>query len=347
MKIAVVFNMRLPAEDLRALLTEISALSVFGDVTAVPMVGPIKLSARGKRLPPDALVSLCDELGVTLDFGPFTVSADVLIWHDPAVLKSEVRLRARYVAHAFVVVPQTDIMTPDATPTYDFTAAMDLIERASLMNVRTMLPPEGGGKEDLERWAQKYHPDWTLIEALWRPAFEAEHLPPVRFPRDRRGRISPRDFSRFPDLDTMETLFPAHARRNVMLGADSFAAAEPPEHWVLLQQRDATPERMMGEIDFFLHYANPRAPLRLEQDMLAAVAAGKLVITDPDRAALFGPGVIGANPGAVDDIIQSMVADPAKYCDTIRSAQANLAQFAREAVVERWQKVLTKIEALP
>jgi hypothetical protein len=59
-----------------------------------------------------------------------------------------------------------------------------------------------------------------------------------------------------------------------------------------------------------------------------AIAAGKLVITDPETARSFGEGVIGAKPCEVDRIVAHHLASPSRYLAQVRLAQAGLDRFS-------------------
>jgi glycosyltransferase involved in cell wall biosynthesis len=61
------------------------------------------------------------------------------------------------------------------------------------------------------------------------------------------------------------------------------------------------------------------------------IAAGKVVITDPDTAAIFGDAVVAARPEEVDAIVAGFVAAPDRYAAQVRKAQARLEGFSGEA----------------
>ena len=61
------------------------------------------------------------------------------------------------------------------------------------------------------------------------------------------------------------------------------------------------------------------------------VAAGKIVISDPQTAETFGGAVIGAAPSDVDQIIEGYIADPARYTADVIRAQGTLQRFAPDA----------------
>jgi glycosyltransferase involved in cell wall biosynthesis len=62
-----------------------------------------------------------------------------------------------------------------------------------------------------------------------------------------------------------------------------------------------------------------------------AIAAGKVVITDPGTAATFGPAVVASDGSDVDAIIAGFVADPARYQAFVRAAQARLSAFSADS----------------
>ena len=96
----------------------------------------------------------------------------------------------------------------------------------------------------------------------------------------------------------------------------------------------AVPEFLAG-IDFFVYFTHPLLRESYGRAIAEAVAAGKLVITDPDTAEAFGPGVVADGGEGVDGIVAAHIADPGRYAAAVLRAQADLARYRPEPVVAR------------
>ena len=72
-----------------------------------------------------------------------------------------------------------------------------------------------------------------------------------------------------------------------------------------------------------------------------ATAAGKLVISDPGTAAVFGGGVIAARPDEVDDIIRRHIERPQDYVAQVRRAQKKLGAFAPSSFLKAQDEIFS------
>ena len=184
------------------------------------------------------------------------------------------------------------------------------------------------------------HPDlgWRLAPDDWPNICDQPFLAPTPTPRDRRGRHSRPGFEKFPPLAALRAQFPAHAERCAILGADTLLLdpESMPPHWQLLRFGAMKVPDFLASIDFFVYFTHPLWRESFGRAIAEAIAAGKLVITDPATAEPFGPGVVADNgDGEIDRIIAAHVADPSRYAAAVRRAQADLAAHRPEPVVAR------------
>lgn len=84
-----------------------------------------------------------------------------------------------------------------------------------------------------------------------------------------------------------------------------------------------------------MYFTNPLWRESFGRAVAEAIAAGKLVITDPATAASFGSAVIASDGSDIDAIIAAHIAAPARYVAFVRAAQASLNRFAPQAFRER------------
>ena len=109
-----------------------------------------------------------------------------------------------------------------------------------------------------------------------------------------------------------------------------------PSHWQLLPSERCKVADFLASIDFFVYFTHPLWRESFGRAIAEAIAAGKLVITDPATAEAFGPGVIADNGDQIDRIITEHIANPGRYAAAVRRAQADLASHHRpEPVLAR------------
>ena len=106
---------------------------------------------------------------------------------------------------------------------------------------------------------------------------------------------------------------------------------EAAPHWNLYRFREIPVGQFLSQIDFFVYFTNERWRESFGRVIAEAVAAGKLVLTDPDTASTFGKGVIGTTPQAASAHIADYIAKPLRYQRDVTDAQAGLARFSASA----------------
>jgi glycosyltransferase involved in cell wall biosynthesis len=135
----------------------------------------------------------------------------------------------------------------------------------------------------------------------------------------------------------MRAHFPPEAEACIILGGDNLLLdpAQIPEHWDV-RRFGATPvAAFLREIDFFVYFTNPLWRESFGRVVAEAIAAGKVVITDPATAANFRGAVIASDGGDVDRIVAELVRAPARYAEAVGRAQAVLGRFGPHEFVAR------------
>ena len=137
---------------------------------------------------------------------------------------------------------------------------------------------------------------------------------------------------KFPPLRDMDLCFPAHADLNVILGADAFMHPELRRpHWKLYPFRGLEVMQFFAMIDFMVYFTAPTWRESFGMVLAEAIAAGKVVISDPETAKTFAGAVVPAQPGDVDGIIAGFIASPMGYRRQVERAQAVLAEHSAAA----------------
>ena len=149
----------------------------------------------------------------------------------------------------------------------------------------------------------------------------------------RRGRHSRPGFEKFPSLEAMLACFPPSAESCVILGGDNFLLprADATEHWTIFRFRELPLADFFDRIDFHVYFTNPLWREGFGRVIAEAIAAGKVVLTDPGTAEAFGDAVVGCEPDEVDDVIAGFIREPRRYQRFVRAAQASLGRFGPEA----------------
>ena len=78
----------------------------------------------------------------------------------------------------------------------------------------------------------------------------------------------------------------------------------------MLRFGEANVADFLAGIDFFVYFTHPNWRESFGRAIAEAISAGKLVITDPGTAAMFGDAVVASDGGDVDEIVQGFVAEP-------------------------------------
>ncbi|WP_165899190.1 glycosyltransferase [Rhodovulum steppense] len=76
------------------------------------------------------------------------------------------------------------------------------------------------------------------------------------------------------------------------------------------------------------------------QAFVEALAAGKVVMTDPETGAVFGRGVIASRPDDVDAAVERLIADPAAHAAQAAHGQAALDGFSAAAFAVRLKALI-------
>lgn len=283
---------------------------------------------------PDIDRALAD-LNSKIFWNPGVINADVVILHNPAFLKMNASFKPRIVCDTLIVVTHENFTGPDGTLNFDVDACLTLIEEATLARTRILAPVSEVNRAALAAWHPEEPHGWVTSDICWTNICEFDTAPPRLAPADRRGRHSRPGFEKFPRRDVMELLFPEHAEYNGILGGDIFVEDDPPSHWAIYNFRDIPVSHFLEGIDFFVYFTNPRWHESFGRVIGEAIAAGKLVLTDPATARTFGRGVIGLAPEEVDACIARHIADPAAYAAQVRQAQRGLGTFNAQRFRER------------
>jgi hypothetical protein len=344
-RVALLIDLRSPGGTASAAAAEIRALaphvrlSVFGLTIAM---------LRDRPVDP-AIAQALAEVGLDFAAEPPVVHADTIVVHNPACLKHESRLGSRLSAARVVVVTHEDFLRPGGIESFDVGRCLDLIAEADAGGDRLLAPVSSSNRANVAAWLDQ-HADrgWRLVPDDWPNICDQPFVEPTPTPRDRRGRHSRPGFERFPPLSALHAQFPAHAERCAILGADALVLDREnlPPHWVLLPFGTMKIPNFLASIDFFIYFTNPLYRESFGWAIADAIAAGKLVITDPLTAGNFGPGVIGDDGEGIDRIIEAHIAEPNRYATAVRRAQADLATHRPKEAVSRLLALLEPKRAL-
>ncbi|MGL4279765.1 MAG: hypothetical protein ACRCS0_05320 [Albidovulum sp.] len=330
LRIAYVLDPRFPGGTSAAVAAEVKIAARFGQVT----VHAVESSMFRERTLAPVLATAFDDLGIEPVWDAPVISADLVILHNPAFLKFERDFGARIICRDLIVVTHENFERPGGADGFNAAGCLALIDRATLALRKHIAPVSAANRRTLAGWYARFGAPagWQMLAEDWFNICAFATLPPTATPADRRGRHSRAGFEKFPSLDVLDLCFPAHAGANVILGADSLIAmgtARP--HWRLLPFGALAVEDYFGMIDFMVYFTAPAWRESFGRVLAEAMAAGKVVITDPATAESFGGGVIGAAPEEVDAIVARHVEEPTRYHAQVAHGQAALAQFSAEA----------------
>lgn len=308
-----------------------------------------RMFGADQRVAPRLAEALADlSLGLGWD-GP-AVSADVVVLHNPSFLRFQDNLATRFLCRDLVVVAHENFLRPGGQEAFDVRRCLDLIGRSTLALRKWIAPVSAASRASVTGWlATDGRPDgWRLIGFDWFNICDMELREPTRHPRDRRGRLSRPGVEKFPGLADMDMCFPAHAQANVILGADHWQAAgiDRP-HWCMYPFQGLAVTRFFEMIDFMVYFTAPTWRESFGRVLAEAIAAGKVVLSDPDTASIFGGGVVACAPASVDGHIAQFIADPPRYRDRALMAQDVLRGFSGDAFRARLEGFLQSRSEVP
>jgi hypothetical protein len=348
MHIALVLDPRFPGGTSSAVAQEISILSRSHNIS---VVGLETRHFKGKTCNPRLLAAL-DKNGIDLQWAGAQVAADVIVFHNPAALKFDTVLETRFLAQQAYIVAHENFLRPNGLPGFDVAKSLYLIDKALLAGHRSIAPVSDYNRSTVAAWLAQSKQDqgqWTVSPENWFNICEFETVEPTIHPKDRRGRISRVGFEKFPSRATMEQHFPPHAEVCAILGGDTWldSSEPPPEHWTLHRFGAMSVADFFEKIDFFVYFTNPCLRESFGRVIPEAIAAGKIVITDPATAQTFGEAVIGSDGSDVDQIIESFITNPAAYRDFVLRSQQWIRRFSGDAFKVTVHRMIENQERIP
>ena len=351
-ELAILVDPRFPGGTAGAVAAEIAALAPH---VALEVHALRTRMFQGREVNP-VLAAALEAHGLALVEEAAAIRAETIAFHNPSCLRHDPLLRPRLsCARAFVVCHE-NFLRPGGSEGFDVAHCLGLFGAALACGAPVLAPISPWNREGVLAWQAAARPlgapgsDWPVAPVDWFNVLAHPLRAPSPAPRDRRGRHSRPGLEKFPARDRLARQFPETAEACVILGADTLMGPEmaPPRHWRLLPFGALEPARFLEEIDFFVYFTNPLWRESFGRAIAEAIAAGKVVITDPGTAAAFGPAVI-ADPeegagDALDRVIAGFIADPARYRDFVARAQASLARFGPEPFARQF---LALIDAAP
>lgn len=285
----------------------------------------------------------CLETGTPLFWAGDTMSSDVIVFHNPSGLKFDQEMRCRMNCDKFYVVCHENFLRPApqgglGLEGFDVSHCLRLLDQSVLARVRTVAPISANNRKTVAEWFARNPAfgGWRIDPVDWTNICEFDFLPPVPAPQDRRGRHSRPGIEKFTGLEALERIYPADAVSVRLLGADDLLKEQNrPSHWQCLPFGSEPVDQFLSTIDFFVYFTNPLWRESFGRVLAEAMAAGKVVITDPVTASTFGAGALGARPDEVNALIAGFIAHPAAYVEQAKAGQTQLKAFSAAAFRER------------
>ncbi|MBA3324486.1 MAG: glycosyltransferase family 4 protein [Rhodobacteraceae bacterium] len=342
-RVALVVDPRFPGGTSHAVAEEIRAL---GGAVNLSVCALETAMFKGRQIHP-CIEAALEEAGLSLIWSPSVVHADTIVIHNPSCLRFDTLLRTRLSCGQAIVVTHENFLRPNGSESFDVARCIDLIDAALVCGRRCLAPVSSYNRQTVEDWLAREQRSWDVASDDWLNILDPKLTAPNPSPRDRRGRHSRPGLEKFPPIDTLRAHFPPHADRCIMLGADPLmnGPETPPPHWDLRRFGETDVERLLAEIDFFVYFTNPNWRESFGRVVAEAIAAGKLVITDPGTAAPFASAVVSSNGDDVDEIVHGFCAEPHRYVNFVTAAQGELVRFQPVTVARRIRAQIERLEA--
>ena len=338
--VAYIIDPRLPGGTSSAVAQELAAIA---DIAQVKVHALESQMFRGRNVAPQ-LARRLDDLRLELVWDSGTVSADIVILHNPSFLKFQHELGLRIFARHLVVVTHENFLRPGRHEGFGVLRCLDQIDRSSLALRKSIAPVSSHNRSTVRDWLSLHRlpGNWAVLDRDWFNVCDFPRRAPATAISDRRGRHSRPGLEKFPGLGDMDLCFPKHAEANVILGADLFLALGTQRpHWLMFPFQGIDLERYFEMFDFMVYFTSPMWRESFGRVLAEAVAAGKVVISDAETAATFGGAVIQGTPATVDSIIQRFIDQPRLYRDHVLAAQGKLDRFSAAAFREHFLEILS------
>ena len=318
-RVALLIEPRFPGGTSAAVAAEIGALASRVELEVVDLSTAM---FAGREVNP-RLAQALEDAGLFLCRHRSVVRADTVVLHNPACLKFDRSLALRVSCRTLLVVAHENFLRPDGGEGFDVEHCLEMIDSA-ICNRRLVVPISAPNRRGVEEWLGRRSLDWQVAPFDWPSICDMPQVPPEAQPRDRRGRHSRPGLEKFPGRDRLLVQFPSHAERCLILGGD-ILLEDPqglPQHWDVRRFGEMSVAHFLEQIDFFVYFTNPNWQESFGRAVAEAIAAGKVVITDPATAEPFGGAVVPAHDEDIDRIIAEFRAAPELYRSFVAAAQA-------------------------
>lgn len=340
--VAYILEPRFPGGTSSAVATELRATATMARVS----VNAIRSKMfKGDNIAPPLEAALRD-LGLKMVWDPQTISADIVILHNPSFLKFQSRLGTQIIARHLIVVTHENFLRPGAVEAFDVAACLEQIDRGSIALQKSIVPVSQYNRSTVEDWLLRHRAsgNWSLLDVDWFNICSFSFMQPNHFPEDRRGRHSRAGFEKFPSIEDLDICFPKHAQSNIIIGADTFMKEKLNRpHWKMIPFRGIDIDKYFEMIDFMVYFTSSTWRESFGRVVAEAIAAGKVVITDPGTASTFSGAAIPASPSEIDGIIQAFISDPPRYSEYVRKAQETLLAFSADVFQRRFSGFLQSL----
>ncbi|CUJ93260.1 hypothetical protein RUE5091_01315 [Ruegeria denitrificans] len=340
-KIAYVIEPRFSGGTSAAVAAELRAIADFGQLEVHAVTS--RTFGENRHIAP-VLRRALDDLHIPLIWDAPRVCADFVILHNPSFLKFNDVLSTKIFAQDLIVVTHENFLRPGGEEGFDVTACLNQIEASSLALRRTLAPISPYNRRTVTDWlsSTRVARQWRVFDQDWFNICQTEVEPPCESPRDRRGRHSRPGFEKFPSMSDLDRCFPKSSESNVILGADALLSAGVLRaHWTLLPFDAINVDEFFGMIDFYVYFTAPTWQESFGRVVAEALAAGKVVLTNPATGATFGDAVLTCDPGDVDGIISDLVAEPQRYHEQVSKSQAVLDRYSVKSFKAMLSKIMT------
>ena len=320
-----------------------SEIEVLAEISRLRIVA-ISSGMFSGQVAHQSIVAACRKAGLEILWDPIMISDEIVVLHNPSFLKFDESLRARIVADRLFVVCHENFLRPTGGEGFAVGHCLGVIHEAALCRQKILAPISAWNRATVTDWIDRAGglSGWRVSPTDWTNICAFDMRPPTDAPRDRRGRHSRPGFEKFPDMDTMEMLYPPQCEAVRILGADIFLGETVPAGWDLIPFLGEAVDAFLSTIDFFVYFTNPTWRESFGRAICEAIAAGKVVITDPGTASTFGQGVIGATPADVDAIVAEHIARPDLYARRVHQAQSDLQRFSAEVFGQSFLSLLDR-----
>jgi hypothetical protein len=118
---------------------------------------------------------------------------------------------------------------------------------------------------------------------------------------------------------------------NAAAALKTMQISHSPVNWVCFERYHLSTRSFLQQLDFYVHFPDPRIRPHFSLHVLEAMAAQRVVILPPEFEALYGAGAVYVSASAVPDTVAAYYSNRSRYDEQrLRAAEFVVRTFTAQ-----------------